>query len=215
MCNIFKEVSDEETLDTLMYLDLKYFEPQIKSIIDESWFEIACSKTIKEYTLSFENTESDEDDGSEEKKIITFCDKDFKFQSFPSLSLCDRNSQIDQETIVKMQHYVSDLDKYHLEWYWLGNGCYYVNRYITLQLMTRLFPDVKWYLCVASYHTFVTNTSDVTQFNNLPSVIGKTCKIKNIVVADLTNYQIRMNLDYLSYMEGAKFLSLDELCKDC
>lgn len=193
-----------EINQTIKYFDLKHYEDNIKIHIDTQWFKEAVIKVVESYLSSFSY---DEDEGYEEyKKIKSSISRLLEFgpeyiESFPYTSCFSSDSQISKDVIEFMKNKIKNesLTKYHLEWYFLANGCYQVNKYITLPLMKALYPNKIWYFCKTDYHCFVTNTNNFLDFKDIPEKIAITKLVDHpILVVDLINYQIGMNLDYLT-----------------
>jgi len=198
----------EEKTGNLKYFDLKYYESDIKKYVDTEWFKNAVSKVREKYLYDFETAYDDDDDiGFKEYQLIKSYEDE---KSFPHISCFMCESQIGNHEIEFMKNKIENesLTKYNIEWYYLANGCSTVNQYITLPLMKCLFPNIKWYFCKTYYHSIVTNTNDIENFQNIPEKIGITKSVDHpLLVVDLTNYQIGMNLDYLSGINEADFIS--------
>ena len=103
--------------------------------IDSQWFQFAKTQVVKQYSHNYE-----------------VCDWFNTEMSFPYISCCNDDSRIGY-TISIMRDKVDKLNKYNIEWYWLANGCYYVNYFLTLPLMTKLFPEITWYFCKYDFHS--------------------------------------------------------------
>lgn len=122
-------------------------------------------KLIEKYFLSFEWEE-------EEEGLKYFeSSKNSQLKSLPHLSCFNEDSQIGKTIIDLMREKIEEehLTKYNLEWYWLANGCYFINYYITFPLMKKMWPDRKWYFCKTDFHSFVTNTNDLALFEKIPN----------------------------------------------
>lgn len=181
----------------MYFLDLKFYEPKMKEYFASEEHHKNIVIILNEYIKVWKT--------EEDRKIFT------NEKSFPHQSRSDDDSQVDLKIIEMMQKKIEEykLTNLNIEWYFLANGCYFVNRYITHPLMKFLFPNINWYFCETNFHCFVSNKNDLKYFAKFPPVMPVSKEIENnkLIVADLINYQINENLNYCIGMFGVKFHS--------
>lgn len=103
--------------------------------------------------------------------------------------------------------------KYDPEWYCYMDYCHIINGALTYQIMTKLYPNVKWYFYSARYHYFVSNISDISFLeSSIPlSSLNSTTNVSEPLIADLYWFHCQYPINNLPMFDFTRFDNYDDI----